>query len=667
MRYTEKRGHECTHTVTGQLHKQVRILLFLLLVVFLTPGVSGAENYFYIQRPKLAFNLSFEYDKNIIIKSSEKGENSTSMFREGVEISTKGWVYHPALVVYSFTYTPQWEQSYGNSFSDSDSFFHGFSAGMTFLQFKRYTLKLNAERSSSRIRSRFSQTTRVNSESYGAILSLKYRVLPTFFSYTHQESEQKGFYETDTVSNRFNFSTYHRFWRSTTSLSAYYLDTNQEINRQDVDNEIKNINVQNKISILKNNNLHLESAFTYEESFSTNNDDEIYNVRETLSWKHRPNLRTRYSFQYEMRDRFDKRVFALIPREIKTFAFNLNHSLYENLVTNINAGYDDLKIGGNREEQYGVGIDWGYRRRIPNGTLGLFIGQSYRNVNVLKSEDFSRVTDETHVITDVTDAFLVNAEVDTNSIDITDNLGNPLLEGIHYILTETGGFTGIRCKSGILDCVAGVQILVDYRYRSSFPFDYSAWNQSYGIQLNLWSFLELRYRYAKYEQKFLQGTRPDELSKNIVHSAGAGVEWKITDTSVEFEDIDSATGLSLRRIRFMESVVFKTEEEIFFNIVASYAINEFKKTDETTKVGNIFASAEKLVFNSGKVKAEAFMRNVRGDDQDQTDIGFSAFLNWIYNIYDIDLTYMFTNEKNSITDQTFRNHYVFLNVRRNLF
>jgi hypothetical protein len=82
------------------------------------------------------------------------------------------------------------------------------------------------------------------------------------------------------------------------------------------------------------------------------------------------------------------------------------------------------------------------------------------------SEDFTSIIDEQHIMNDTSDTFLANDDVDINSILVTDSLNNILLEDIHYTLVETGGFTGIRCKPGLLDCSSGVQVLVDYRFKS---------------------------------------------------------------------------------------------------------------------------------------------------------------------------------------------------------
>ncbi len=667
LRYTEQRGQYLPDTINRHVRNRVCVMLFLIVIIPLISGEAYALRNLYIQRPQLAFNLSFEYDKDIRIISSQKSEDSASRFREGVEISTSGWVYHPALLVYSFTYTPEWEQSNTTSLSDEDSFFQGFSADMTFLQFKPYTLNLYARRNRSRIRSNFAETSRLNSDTYGARLSLKYKLLPTVLSYSHLESDQTGFYNTDTNQDRYNLVMSHRRQRGAITLSAFYSDLSQQINNVLLDNEVKHVDVRNNITFFEKNNMTLDSSFTYEDSISTNIDEELYGVRESLIWHLKSNLKTKYVFFYETRDRFDNILLSPIPRETTSHSLSFNHGLYENLTTNINADFNDIKVGGNREEQYGVGIFWDYKRRIPWGKLGIVIGQSYRNVKVLESEDFSSIIDEPHIINDISDTFIANDDIDLNSILITDSLGNLLLEDIHYTLVETGGFTGIRCKPGLLDCSAGVQVLVDYRFRSRFPFDYSTRNQSYGMTLNLWSYLDLHYRFTKYTQKFLRGTKPDELSKDIIHNAGAGLKWRASNTSVEFEDVNSVTGLSLRRISLLESVSFITEEEWFFNIGASYTISDYTKSNETVKVGNIVANAEKLVFDNGIFKSEAFLRSIKSDAEDQNDIGFSTSLDWKYNIYDIEVTYMFTNEKNSVTDNTFRNHYVFLNVRRNLF
>ncbi len=668
MRSIEQNVRCMLEQINKRVSESLCIMCFLVVIMPVMSERADASD-FYMQRPQLAFTLSYEYDKDIRTTSSNKSELSANRFREGIEISTGGWVYHPALMVYSLEYTPEWEQSDSTSLSRENTFFNGFSADMTFLKFKPYTLNVYAKRTSSRIRSDLAETTRLNVDDYGAQLFLKYRVLPVVFSYTHLDSDQSGFFEADTVRDTYNLRMSHIWKRSATSLSAFYSDLRQKTNDVIQDGETRNIDLKNSIAIIKNNKLTLISSLVYEESFSTYNDDEIYRVRETVLWNHKHNLSTRYTFNYEERDRFDKRLLSSVPRKATVYRFNLNHRLYENLSTGIQAGFDDNKTGGNREQQYDAGIFWDYRRRIPWGTLGIDIGQSYSNVKVLESEDFVSISDEAYTINDLSFTFISNANVDDNSIFVFDKGGIRLVNGFHYDLVSNGAFTGIRCRPVLPDCSGpdGVDVLIDYRFRNKFPFDYSIRDQSYGIQLKLWSVLDVFYRFSTSTQKFLRGTRPDDLSKDTIHRTGAGLEWKGTDTTIEFEDISSVTGLSSRRLRVTEFVNLRTDREWLVNILASYAMTEFPVTGETVRVSNIRAHTEKLVMDNGLLKADAFIRNVRSDSEDLNEFGISAMLNWMYNIYDIDLTYMFNNEKNSVIDYTVRNHYILLEIRRNLY
>ncbi|UCH80028.1 MAG: hypothetical protein JSW20_09785 [Nitrospiraceae bacterium] len=669
LRYTDEKGQYLLCRCIGYVLKSGFVVLFFSVILSINPAETIAARALYLQRPKLAFNISFEYDKDVRIVRSKKGEDSASRFREGLDIKTKGWFYHPALLVYSLNYSPEWGQSNSSGISgDENSFFHGYSGDMTLLQFKPYTVDVFAERTSRRIRSNFAETTRLNSDTYGGRLTLKYRFLPVVFGYDHIESSQTGFYESETDQDSFNLTMSLRNQRAAMSISSFYRDLNKVVNNQILDNEVKHANLRNSIVILKKNKLSFSSGVSYEESFSTNKDEEEYLADGTLVWRIKPNLKSSYTVNYENIDTFDKKLLSPIPRETMSHDLNLTHTLYENLATNINVTYEKLKIINNTDQRYGVGAIWDYKRRIPWGILRLEMGQSYRNVEVLESEDFVRVIDEIQRIDDVTVTPLANANVDFNiPVSVSDSLGTPLIEDFHYELIQIGDVKGIRCKLALPGCTAGVDVFVDYTYRSRFPFDYSIRFQLYGIRLDLWSRLKLHYNYSKLKQNFLRGFRPEELNQNIIHRAGAELEWKNSNSMIEVEDVDSVTGLSLRRTRLMESVYLKTANEWFLNITASYTINKYHKTDETVKVGNILASAEKLIFYNGKMRAEVFMRDVTGESQDLNNIGFSTFLNWIYNIYEIDLTYSFTNEKNSITDQTFRNHYLFLNLRRNLF
>ena len=66
---------------------------------------------YYIDRPKLALELSYRFESEERTGPFISTKNSSHILNERFDIQTEGFVYHPALFVYILRLSPEWQQS----------------------------------------------------------------------------------------------------------------------------------------------------------------------------------------------------------------------------------------------------------------------------------------------------------------------------------------------------------------------------------------------------------------------------------------------------------------------------------------------------------------------------------------------------------------------------
>ena len=632
----------------------------------------SAKRYFEIERPKLGLEFSYEFEKDERKGPYINSENRTMTYSEGLNIETKGWFYHPALVIYKLKVSPEWEQtseeSDGGERRASKAFLQDYSTEFTFLQHKPYTLSIFADRRMSTLKSSFANRSKTESDIYGAALALKYKVLPTSLSYRHLKSRQTGFYITDKDTNEFYLGIYNDNLGDT-RLTASYKDGTQTTNRILVSTLQQTASLKNSYNLTEDERVTLSSGLNYRGSQSGLTESTRYDFYENLSWRHRKNLTTRYSFRYGISDSETTSDgitdSVTTSSESRVLRFNLNHLLYENLTTSLNVDGDSSSFTGGEKLNYGAGLNFNYRRRIPRGMLNINMGHNYRISKSVITANFIQITDASITLTGYEITLLTNEHVDINSIVVTDNADVPYLKDIDYRVTEIGSSIGISRKigTGITD---GEEVYVSYSYLSNPAFDYSIFGQSYGVNLNLWSAWMIYYRFNHFKQKVISGIPPDRIIDDSIHNAGTAFNWKWSRTKFEFKDSDVAyvptTSWSAE-----ETVTIRPFRNVFFSFYGNYGKSKFKDTGEIEKFNSIRANIQMLTSRRSRFRVEGFRNKSLGLSGRTTDSGISLTFEWFYRIWNGKLRYRFLNEKDEISQETRKNHYILFEVKRRLF
>ncbi len=646
------------------LSRNVIVMLFIIFFISLTGKNVYARRYFLIERPKLGLEFSYEFEKDERTGSDIERKDTSMTFSGKLDIETRGWVYHPALVTYSLSLSPEWEQIYtkpdrGDK-RTSKNFFLGYSAKFTFLQYKPYTLSVFASEHRTTFNSNFAARSKRKSNSYGAKLLLKYRILPTTLRYRHRKSTQSGFFSTDTERDNILLHMRHDKYLGDTDLNVSYTDSSQTTLGRTISIFQHRVNLRNISNLTRDESITLNSNLIYINTKSDFTKIVGYNVSEKLNWRHRKNLSTNYSFRYETSD------FKETSRKSEGLGFGLSYLPYKNLSTLINARGSSSQFTGGKTTIYGAGLNVNYGKEIPWGRFNI---NTRHNYNINKRDitaNFIQVIDESITLTTWAITLLENENADIGSIVITDTTGTILyLRDIDYRITEIDSFVRISRIpfGGIND---DDTVLVNYRYLSNPAFDYSTFSQSYKINLKLWSAWRIHYSFSHSKQRFLSGIPPDRLTDGTIHTAGTELRWKWSLTKLKFRDRDT-TNVPTTSWNASETVSIRPFKKGFFSLSGNYGETKLKDTGEIQKFYGLHSNIQWVITKRSRLQIEGFYDKISGTALKTVDTGFSSLLEWYYRIWRVSLRYRFSHEKDEISTETLRNHYFLFQLRRTLF
>jgi len=628
-------------------------------------GRIYAAEFFFIERPKLGLRFSYEFEEDER-RGNINREDSSSTFSEGFDVETNGWLYDPAFVVYKLKLSPEWEQRFqqneGLDRRTTKTNLQGYHTELTFLQYKPYTLNIFANKKTSTLLSEFAQRSKIESDTYGATLSLKYSILPTTLNYQRQESVQIGFFTTDTERDDLRLSMRHYKHFGDTRFEASYTDSTQTTFGSPINTTLENITLQNTYNLTEDKRAVLNSGLRYMDAKSDFIKTTGFGISEGLQWRHKENLTTDYSIRY---DKTDTDTFKI---ESTTGVFNLRHRLYENLTTLLSLRGFSSQFTGGEEITYGGGIDLNYQRKIPlRGMLNITIGHNYKITERAVTANLIQVTDESVTLTDGTATLLGNENVDIDSIVVTNvNRDFTYKRDEDYRITQVDSFVRITRIPTSYNITNGQSVLVSYRYFINPAFDYSFYSQSYGINITFWSSWRTYYRFVSLKQGFLSGIPPDKLTDDNIHTAGTELQWKWSTIRLEFED-KQVVNVPTKRWRAEEDIILRPGDKLFLNLSGNYGTIKFKDTGDVERFNGIRANIQRLVSVWGKFTLEGFTNKISGNLEKNTETGFLSIFEWAYGIWSGNLSYRFVNEKNYISQDSIKKHYMLFEIKRALF
>jgi len=634
-------------------------IICIFFFIIIAEKKAFAERQFYIERPKLAAELSYNLESDVSKGPFGESRYLSHAFMERLEIETKGWAYHPAFVLYTLKLSPEWDQTLekpdaGGETSRS-AFRLYYSLEMTLLKYKRYTMTLFARRSRSVLTNSFGGRSEVEGNTYGATLGLKYRALPTTLSYTHAASNYGGFYKSKETRDDIRLYMRHQGKNNDTKFKAAYSD--RERIRLETASDVKSLSgdLQNTYRITPDNRILLSSGLAFMRSEADFSTVSSASLSEALNWRHTKNLSSYYNLNYSIQRLGDSQS------DSKSAGAGLSHSLYENLTTSASVGASD--------DSYGGDLNVNYRRSIsiPHGAINLSAGHNYRVTYRTAGEAFLQVLDESHVLSTGDVTSLNNRNVDLDSIVIT-NADHTIIyvKDIDYTIETMG--TSVRLSRTYFGAIAdGDPVLASYTYLSNPVFDSSAFGQSYGLGLNLWSVWSINYGYSHSQEYFLSGIPPETLGSSTTQTVDSGLDLKWSVTTLHYEDLENNSGISNSRWFASENLKFKLRDNLFLGISGNYGETTLKDKNETDKFYGVKSSLQWKFSRWASLSLEGNYSRSDGISKKTEGKGGSALIQWFYGILSGDISYRFVNEEDLNSGQKFDGHSLLLRIRRAMF
>ncbi|GMQ88572.1 MAG: hypothetical protein BMS9Abin08_1836 [Gammaproteobacteria bacterium] len=619
---------------------------------------------FYLERPTVRALFSVKQENETRTGPFTNLDTDTATTRQKLDIRTRGWVYHPALVVFDAGLRPEFRQrkeDADNDFKqDDDDTFLGYFLDTTWLKDKPYTINLFTSRdkqdtTSSATSAQAADVITETSVDRGSLM-LKYPVLPTTMTVESRETITDGFFRSIDANDSLRLESRKETLNSKTTLTVESREQDRRINGVDSSTDWFTTFINN--TYRPGDKSTLTSGFFYSDRSSASRDSTTTRLNSRLRINHRKNFSTHYLGRLDQRDEKD------FSSDSVSLGAGLTHSLYENLTTTFNVNTTRNKLNDGDLNTDSASLDFRYRRYIPWGRVNMNLGVRERIEDDTRDGTFAQVRDEPHTFIGLsTQIFLDNKNVDNTTIIVTDSTGlTTYVEGIDYVVDAVGDSTRIT-----RDPFAGIGnnelVLVDYSHVRDPPAKTGQTTTTFGTNLYLWDMLTLFYQRSDFKERLISGQKPNELNDDTVQRAGAELKWRWSTTYVELEDRDT-TVAPWERFLVRETLTFQPTRNLSFGFGAEYSEVEVKDTGEVTEGTLVNANLTWNVGPRGVLRARAFDRRADSSVQQTVSKGFISTYDWWYGAWRPSVRYEFLDDVNDVTGDTRKRHIIYFQIER---
>jgi len=611
---------------------------FSALVLAGSEGKAMASKMFSLDPPRWGAQLEYASREYQSITPTRQRHGTSHQYTEGLTLASKGYVYHPNLLVFDLNFDPKWEQQMQKEEPGEDSSFdnvlfdYGFSG--TLFRERLLSMDLQAGQNTSTNSSSLSPTTTSQSSDYGSTLVYASKKIPTRFSYLNSEQQQTGFYSSTQASDSLRLTSSNRYQRSDTKLNADWNNRKRDARGLSQTSENASLRLNNSLDVTANRRMRLSSAASTRWAKNDAITNSIGELSESLTWQHtKPKKRLQVNSSYSARyaaNRQDGKLSEDIPLDAQV---SLSHRLYENLISSLNGnvGHDQFEAGS--EQSYGGRLNFDYTRRIPYGSIFLNQGQNYQVTDrtiTIQSSAVTRWAPEVLTFGPF-GARLANRDVDlTQPIELfrADGLTYDRLD---YDIVETGFFVEIRPVLGSVlydDIANGEKVSASYTYLLDPSANLGTLSRTFGGGVFLWSALSLRYHLTLTEAEVLGGMAPTHLADDTAQNISAQFRYRWSETEITYDDEKNTAGNSLRRWQIRENISWRPRREFALTLGSTFGGIELLDTGISGDFFKLEASGQWQPQSNQQWRLLAFQSTSttnRPDRTESTGLGLSYF------------------------------------------
>lgn len=658
----------------------VVVLLAAMLVV--AGGEKAMARMFYLERPRWGAHLDYSFQNSKQSTPSRHSQGTSHRYTEGLKMASRGYLYHPALLVFDLSLEPKWEQQRAKyepgQASAVSSFFLDYGFDGTLLQRQPVSVQLLARQNTSTTSSSLNPATTSDTSVYGATLVYASRKFPSRLSYTHNEQNQEGFYSSTQSSDTMRLSSSNRAERYHTNLNADWVKRWREAQGPGQASENASFRLTNSLDVTADRRMRLSSALSTNRTEVQDQISSNLALNESLAWQHtdpqkRLQIRSKYTARYTFNstsytDGATKRSED-IPLEA---GVSLSHLLYENLVSSLDGNIGHHKFEGGHAQSYGGGVNFAYSRRVPVGTISLNLGQNYQVSDRTVTADYMEVTRlAPELLTfDQLGARLANRHVDLDRpVELFRSDGFTYAMLSDYDIVPVGDFVEIRPVMGSVlsdDLGNGERVWASYSYSSDPSARLGTLTRSFGAGLSLWSVLDLRYRLARTEGELLAGTPPDHgLADDTMQSVSAQLTYRWSDTLLTYDDEQRAAGNSMRRWQARQKFSWRPRNNISLSVGGSYGELELLDTGSSGRSYRLDARGQWQPRPNQQWRLEAFQNTSTSNRPDRNESsGLGLFYLKRFGVWNMEVNYRHLLDQQPLAGQERSQDTLNLTLRR---
>lgn len=614
---------------------------------------------FLIRRPAIELVLSQDLSKSRNTGPYRTNTNDSKRSALELTMNTSGFVYHPALLTFSFGVAPSFVTS-SNQLSDQDeltqeSNFLGYEVDTTWLSKKPYTLTLSAAKVRGETTNSFAIPTRTETRSRKAALTLKNALLPTRIEAGSSDSLVDGYYLQELGRNYWSLRSNHT--GSTSQTDFLLTESNQvrEIGNQERRVDYRHGMVTNRYQLTTRG--RIVSNLLFRESDDGSRPRRTTSARSAMSFDHRLNLQSIWQIGFARQN--DEMGSALS----ESLQASITHHLYENLTTSVSMGTENYNSDRGDTGRDSKGFNIAYLRQIPLGRMRLTFGKNRLVTDDQRPGDQVQIIEEAYVFDGISTSLLLdNANVDPASVVVSSDDGLTIYEpGIDYRL-EPAGAGLIVLRNPLAGIGDGQTVLISYVYQRDPPSERQSDGDSVGAEFRFGR-LSLSYSRRHQEQTLLFGNAPDQLPFNEYSSYSAAYSHGFSNTTVRLTR--QRTHISnYEMLSIVETMSFTPSPRMQIGI--SGQLNELDLKDAGIKRSSarLGLSLGLATRGSARLRVSAFLHREEGEATDQTGWGINSEYNWRYGAWLPRIRLVYADLVDDFSANEINSKSIYFDVRR---
>ena len=498
-------------------------------------------------------------------KGSPANKFSEMRFEETLSLETRSFVYHPNLLdisaagsfglqqIHTNTSGAVADQEGGVATTGSEDFngiVYDYDIEGTFFRKSTTPLTLYARRTQDTVDRTLGPTLENTIDTYGAILDIRSKNIPTRIEAYHSDQTQRGPGDIQSGNSEFDLHQNTVLWHSEIrptrrqvinwdyNFSQVDQSTSAQVNTQE-SYITHDATLSHSVDFGDKDQHNLTSTLNYFNQSGGVFDIERLHLSELMHLKHSDTFETNYEYT------LDQQTFQDVDQLQQRGRVGFLYRIYKSVIITGNLGVQDVtrSDGGDTFEYFGD-IRADYTKKIPYGAMHLFIGYAYDYQDNKARNELTEILDSQRTFTDPFPVTINGPRIIPSSIVVTDQRGLVIFTpGLDYLINPFTNHVDLtRVVGGRIE--NDQPVLIDYQLEpaagNTVTTNVYTFGGQYTIDRGILSGLSPYARFTRQDQQ-ISSDDPLAFTPNTFNDLTAGVEYRRGgfDIGFEYENHDS--------------------------------------------------------------------------------------------------------------------------------